>query len=744
MVMSLDAGQLYALLPARLRLRDAENGSPLEALMRVAAAQVAVVEDNLRQLYDDEFIETCARWVIPYIGDLVGANAVYEIGGAATGSRAAVANTIAYRRRKGTLLALEQAAMDVSGRPAVAVEFFKRLITTESMRHVRPAHAASVSLRHGSRLDRHGAFDTLNRTIDVRRIAPRVRTAASPDTAPLDIALHGPGKYNIPDVGVYVWRWKNNSVAGAPAFMFDQRRYLFSPLGQNMPLFNGPPPRASFSGVMTRLDVPQPIRRREFFDQPADFYGSSMQLIADGAVIDVSQICSCDLSDRSGGRWGCVPKDKVAIDPELGRIQFGSSLPAPREFQVNYNYGFPADLGGGPYDRTTSLPAYTPEVFPFFAVAGSDATPTLEAAVQAWNAQPPGSNGMIVAPDFETLVINLTGNAAITVAEGSALWIVAARPSSPPIFSGSRAVLRGNVEVAGTGQLVVNGVWISGVVQVHDAANVQFSDCTLVPGISLDRGGRAIDPGEPSILASAPGAAITLLRTISGPIAAAEGSVTRICSSIVDAGSPCGIAYAAADMAGEGADLHIEDSTVIGKVHTRTMEIASNTIFLARRPRHDSWKAAIWCGRKQAGCMRFCFVPADAITPRRYRCLPGDDAQESALRPQFITLQYGHPSYGLLSGNVPMAVWSGADNGSQMGVYKFLEETEAARNVQLRTPEFLPFNLEAGVFLVPSETVAAAVRPDGYYGYNVTPHADPCGDAPDDELWHIGVGAHLI
>jgi hypothetical protein len=172
--MSLNAADLYALLPAIYRTRDAANGLPLQALMQVVAEQAGILEENIQQLYDDEFIETCADWVIPYIGDLVGATPVYEIDAAASGRRAEVANTIAYRRRKGTLLALEQVAMDVSGRPAVAVEYFKRLITTESMRHMRPRHTAFADLRRGNALDQiGGAFDTLSRTVDVRRIAPR-------------------------------------------------------------------------------------------------------------------------------------------------------------------------------------------------------------------------------------------------------------------------------------------------------------------------------------------------------------------------------------------------------------------------------------------------------------------------------------------------------------------------------------------------------------------------------------------
>jgi hypothetical protein len=742
--MSLTADQLYALLPAIYRTRDAENGLALQALMQVIAGQAAIVEDNIRQLYDDEFIETCANWVIPYIGDLVGANPVYEIGAAAFGRRAEVANTIAYRRRKGTLLALEQVAMDVSGMSAVAVESFKRLITTESMRNVRPEHAANVNLRRGGALDRiGGAFDTLNRTVDVRRIAPRLRAQTDPDPAPLAIALHGGGKYNISDVGVYLWRWKSNQVLNAPAFPIDARRYLFSPLGQNIPLFNQPPPRESFSGLMTRQFVPQPIRRREFFSEPSSFYGSSLQLILDGAPVDVSQICCRDLSDQAGGQWGDTCQGKIAIDPELGRIQFAADAAPPRQLRVNYCYGFPADIGGGPYDRTPNLPAFTRAAFPFFAAVGSAATPALEDAIGAWNLQSPGSTGLIVVPDFETYDINLTGSTAVNVLAGSTLWIAAAQSGAAPIFSGSCAVLRGDIQVLGTGQLFLNGLWISGSVQIDEAASVQFSDCTLVPGISLTRCGFPVQPGEPSIRALTPGASVSLLRTISGPVGAAEGATTRICSSVVDAGSSCAIAYAAADLTSEGADLHVEDSTVVGKVHVRTMELASNTIFLARKAKHDPWRASVWCSRKQAGCMRFCFIPADSITPRRYHCLPGDNAQEATLRPQFITLRYGHPSYALLSGDVPMAVWTGADNGSQMGVYKILEETEAVRNVQLRVPEFLPFNLEAGVFLEPSAAVVLP-PPAAAYGYGAPLRTNPCGGEVDDELWYVGVGAHLI
>ena len=205
-------------------------------------------------------------------------------------------------------------------------------------------------------------------------------------------------------------------------------------------------------------------------------------------------------------------------------------------------------------------------------------------------------------------------------------------------------------------------------------------------------------------------ATLTLTRAITGPIAADASGSTRICSSIVDATSPCCVAYAATDLASAGADLQIEDSTVIGKVHTRTLTLGSNTIFRARRPARDPWPAAVWASRQQSGCVRFCSLPYDSITPRRYRCVPPDQASEAALAPKFITLRYGRPEYALMSGDVPMAMWTGADNGSQIGVYLQIQETEAVRNIEVRASEYLPVCLEAH-FLHPLRALVRERRP---------------------------------
>ena len=258
--------------------------------------------------------------------------------------------------------------------------------------------------------------------------------------------------------------------------------------------------------------------------------------------------------------------------------------------------------------------------------------------------------------------------------------------------------------VSPLGQLFISGLWISGMVEITgDACGVNLMDATLVPGLSLGLDGAPAQPGKPGIVASAIGVALTLSSCISGPIGIAPGGSACISSSILDSCDPGNVAYAGSDLASEGADLRIEACTVIGKLWTRTMQLASNTIFLARRPANDPWQAAVWSSRLQVGCVRFCFVPTDNITPKKYRCIPTDPSQEPALWPGFITLQYGDPSYAMLSGYVSMAVWTGADDGAEMGAFHDTEETLGIRNVQLCAPDFLPVGLEAGIFLEPSE-----------------------------------------
>ena len=146
--MNANPDRLYALLPPIYRIRDAQQGYPLQALLRVIAEQVDVVEQDIAQLYDNWFIETAQDWAVPYIADLIGYRPIHEAGEPGDVNttegpglnkilipRREVANTIHYRRSKGALALLETLTNDVAGWPARAVEFFRLLGWTQNLNH---------------------------------------------------------------------------------------------------------------------------------------------------------------------------------------------------------------------------------------------------------------------------------------------------------------------------------------------------------------------------------------------------------------------------------------------------------------------------------------------------------------------------------------------------------------------------------------------------------------------------------
>ena len=69
---------------------------------------MAVIRRSIDQLWEDQSIETCADWVIPYIGDLLATNLVNNVDPGS--QRLDVAKTIHYRNRKGTVQIVEELA----------------------------------------------------------------------------------------------------------------------------------------------------------------------------------------------------------------------------------------------------------------------------------------------------------------------------------------------------------------------------------------------------------------------------------------------------------------------------------------------------------------------------------------------------------------------------------------------------------------------------------------------------------
>jgi hypothetical protein len=152
----------------------------------------------------------------------------------------------------------------------------------------------------------------------------------------------------------------------------------------------------------------------------------------------------------------------------------------------------------------------------------------------------------------------------------------------------------------------------------------------------------------------------------------------------------------------------LERVTVLGPVHVRQLDLASEAIFTDE----------VMVVRRQQGCVRFSFVPDGSHTPRRFQCQPdlalakraGElglasvtdlPAQERAvvlshLRPRFTSEHYGEPGYCQLSHLCAPELRNGAEDGSEMGAFEYLKNPHREANLRTALDEYLPFGLQAG------------------------------------------------
>jgi hypothetical protein len=100
--------------------------------------------------------------------------------------------------------------------------------------------------------------------------------------------------------------------------------------------------------------------------------------------------------------------------------------------------------------------------------------------------------------------------------------------------------------------------------------------------------------------------------------------------------------------------------------------------------------------RRQEGCVRFSFLPIDSRAPRRFRCQPVIGRPNNF--PRFTTLRYGMPAYCQLTLRTPAAIRRGAEDESEMGVFRFLFQPQRESDLVTRLDEYLRVGLQAGIF----------------------------------------------
>jgi hypothetical protein len=267
--------------------------------------------------------------------------------------------------------------------------------------------------------------------------------------------------------------------------------------------------------------------------------------------------------------------------------------------------------------------------------------------------------------------------------------------------------------------VTLNGILIAKMVRVTGADEMALTlrHCTLSPmELAADLSPKPL--ATPSIRWNDAGCvgALVLDRTISGRITAGSDVRVGFSNSLVDAVEESGVALAGSEDGRDPAGaLRSVDSTVLGSTHVRRVESAEQSVFLG----------TIVSDQTQTGCVRFSYLPLESRVPRRYRCQPDfamrqatDEAvsrhpdisavdleqiaarTKTRVQPVWTSRQFGQAGYGQLHDSCPAEIRMGAEDGSEMGVFHRVFQSQRESNLRTRLAEYLRLGLEAELLYV--------------------------------------------
>lgn len=716
------ADKLWNLIPAVYRSLDSDTfgqNGPLREMVNRIGAQAAVVRRSIDRLWQDQSIETCDDWVIPYIADLLATNLIASLD--ARGQRLDVANTIYYRRRKGTLGVLEEIAHDITGWDARVVEFFRRLGRTRhnfdppiGLPSATDDPVGNRTLQLAEGLIGQWTGTPMGGWADLRSAygasqaqSPFGIYSTSKPPSAFDEYFHtadfraGNGRsgwYNIPKLGVFLWRLQSfrvdftTPVQAAP----NSPCYTFDPTGREIPLFAFSVRSANMNWLEwvspQEWQLPTPISTPLLtvaLANPATeaLYallqpdGVTISLNALGVFTQTSPDYLIPSSQVTTSPQPPNTNPEIMIYPEKGR--FRAISPLQTAF-VTYCYGFPSTIGAGPYDRRVLGQALPTPPDPIKTVSGGSGLDTKLGSI--------APTGTVEIDDSltYTAVKNVSNIANVTVmAQNPGRPVIRLAPPSPKV---TEWAFNGNDN---SSTLVLDGLLVSGgdVVLKGVFGSVTLRCCTFDPGTAVDDAGtlaKAIDGRDLipcHLFIEAEIEQLTIDRCILGPIATRKnGEIQTLAAndSIVQA--------LGTDKAIDLSDGEVQLSrcSILGKANVHQL-YASECIL------DDVVKVE----NTQDGCVRFTAWSTGSVLPRQY-----ESVQIAPGAPLFTSRNFGQPGYCQLLESVDNAIIppvppvatgtsisAGAQDGSEMGAYARDKNPIKQRSLLIKYQEFMPLGL---------------------------------------------------
>ncbi len=727
------AEKLWEMIPAIYRHEDglAENPNVLRSLVEVMANQAAILRRSQDQLWDDQFIELCYDWAVPYIGDLLGTRIISAQN--LRGRRIDVAKTIYYRRRKGTVRILEELISDITEWDGKVVENFQRLARNRHGLDPQPVPLAG----RFSRTQPGGWADL------------RQQPASELVNTPFDEYFHTTdtrqhrglkGRFGIPKLAFHLYRLKSYRVVAATPF--DQgngRGFTFDPSGRDIPLFvrRDRPENWDEWHSAFEWQLPGPMRCRllgheeylitdEFVQflvstfalsaaEDAKLRRLSNQLFRNRArmiasleaenvgqlpillppILSGSLVADCgkknllaeDSSDESslyvdaGAPEGIVQSNRI----QSGQLSnwLANALPQTR-LVIDPERGRLLFVGAQPGADCTVMYHYG---FSGEIGAGThdrreveDCEPTVVVII---------GGGPILSADIDNNGVTQLGDSLTYEGIGNKnavmdLTIQAANRKRPYIRLTNNWLLStgaGNTD----SQLSLNGLWLGGVNTVANPGQkelilrgdfecVVISHCTLDPGGDIDATGQSI-LAVPLIIEGSV-ERLYVISSIVGPIfTRGAGMVEQLTieDSIVQSTD---LTIPALQFT--TGESKINRTTILGDVALHRLH-ASETILTGMATIRDT----------QNGCFRFSAAPKASRLPQPYESF----LFEEDTNHWFTSRKFGQPGYGQLSATAPEDLIRGAENGSEMGAFCALINPIKLDGLKVKVDEYMPFGL---------------------------------------------------
>ena len=223
--------KIWDWIPAIYKDEDglATNPDVLRSIVQILARQSAIARRSIDRLWDDQFIELCDDWAIPYIGDLVGTRLVHELNRRGRRSGRGAHDLLSAAQGYAAGPRDSSSRISPAGKAGSSRAFGGWPAPVTGSIPSRPSWRG-LSPRHRPEVGRSSSPPAVLSWLTGRSTSSFTHPTSASCAASL-------GRYNIPKLNFHLLRLLPFEVNFATAADFGEGRFTFDPSGRDIPLF---------------------------------------------------------------------------------------------------------------------------------------------------------------------------------------------------------------------------------------------------------------------------------------------------------------------------------------------------------------------------------------------------------------------------------------------------------------------------------------------------------------------------